>query len=526
MDLALIHLLLTASPPYRVAHPLLTAIPPYRVAYSSRWPNNAGKVSPPCFVGHNTFAAALVDYTGGHLESCNVTAPPLSCYTAPKAVKACLDGVPAGRRAVHLNTGIFLGPGNTERWAEVDAGSPRGWTLWADEWAVTVKARFDAWFRELASIGGSVDLVILDFEAGPWWLSEYFRYGAADVGRVTGDSRWPAVRTLLNAAGAPFGVNFDDISDIGNWSTDPSDFRQWVWTDVMLSRRGAYLNHSLYEPARKAFPDVRGVDYDHAMRPAPGPHWAYSYGGVSKPPVCCGSHVGTHSSRPYYGWEPVGHPLIVWTAPAGPAARPTPALNASAPTTPFNMLLHYVRQLRGQALSGVPQMPWLAPKNSSWYTTGSHRSVLSLGGAYEELVLHMGLSAVREWLWWRPGSETADLMEGADRLSDLLKELDSILGERVAPLCLGGPVTFEDLYLLSGSVAAAGNQTAWRFSPRDIGSTIVLSAQPATFRVPGHEQPLVPVPGARIVQTVAATRADAGFWLVANGSSAPLTGRC
>ena len=280
MDLALIHLLLTASPPYRVAHPLLTAIPPYRVAYSSRWPNNAGKVSPPCFVGHNTFAAALVDYTGGHLESCNVTAPPLSCYTAPKAVKACLDGVPAGRRAVHLNTGIFLGPGNTERWAEVDAGSPRGWTLWADEWAVTVKARFDAWFRELASIGGSVDLVILDFEAGPWWLSEYFRYGAADVGRVTGDSRWPAVRTLLNAAGAPFGVNFDDISDIGNWSTDPSDFRQWVWTDVMLSRRGAYLNHSLYEPARKAFPDVRGVDYDHAMRPAPGPHWAYSYGGA------------------------------------------------------------------------------------------------------------------------------------------------------------------------------------------------------------------------------------------------------
>ena len=51
--------------------------------------------------------------------------------------------------------------------------------------------------------------------------------------------------------------------------------------------------------------------------------------------------------------------------------------------------------------------------------------------------------------------------------------------DAVAPLCLDGLVSFEDLYLLSGSVAAAGNQTAWRFSPRDVGSVLVLDGNGA-----------------------------------------------
>ena len=118
---------------------LLSAVAatPRRVAYSSRWPNNAGKsVTTPCFTSDNAFAAAVFDFTGSHQSECNVTAPPASCFTAAKSVKACLDAVPAGHRAVHLNTGVFMGGGvGVGGWAEADPGSPRGWTVWADQWA-------------------------------------------------------------------------------------------------------------------------------------------------------------------------------------------------------------------------------------------------------------------------------------------------------------------------------------------------------------------------------------------------------
>jgi hypothetical protein len=502
----------------------LLALPPYRVAYSSRWPNNSGKsISGPCFSDYNLFAAAVMDFTGNHLPECNVTSPPLSCYTSVKAIKACLDGVPMGHRAVHLNSGIWLGAGaGFGGWAEADPGSQRGWALWADEWHSVVSERIGSWFAALKSIGGSVDVIVLDFEAPPSWLSTSFKYGAADTARVTADKRWPALKALLNDKGKAYGVSFEaeDLSTIGNWSQDPTDFRQWVWTDVMLARKGQLLNQTMIEPARESFPSVKAADYDHSHRPAPGPHWAYSYGGVTKPPLCCGSHVGTHSSRPYYGWEPIGHPEIVWSAPLGPPSNPTPELKVSAPTTPFNMLLHYVRQLRGQALSGVPQMPWVEPKNTSWYTTGTHRSVLALAGAYEELMLHMGLTGVIRWLWWEAGAEMPKgPTEGCALFSSLLRELDEVLGaDDATPLSLLSTISFDDAFLLSGAVAASSGDRLWRFSPRDMGSMQIVSTDPATFQLSGSSKPLVPVAGARILETPTVSRASAGLWLVVNAS--------
>ena len=259
-------------------------------------------------------------------------------------------------------------------WGEIDVAYTHGCTLWSDQWQQIVSRRFTEWFSRLKAIGGSVDVIILDFESTPWWEWSHF---ANDTALLTADPRWPVVRAMLNEKGKPYGASFDNLTDMKDWALDPGDWRQWVWTDVMLTRRGQYLNATFFEPARKSFPSVKGSDYDHSQRPLPGEHWAYQAGGISKAPVCCGSYFGTHGSRPYYGWEAVSQkPTITWFSPAS-ANGFVPAVNATAKNTPFNMMLHYTRQIRGEllAMPGTPMMPWMQPSNSSWQLTTPLKSV-------------------------------------------------------------------------------------------------------------------------------------------------------
>jgi hypothetical protein len=42
-------------------------------------------------------------------------------------------------------------------------GSP---SPWVDGWAAVVEKRFNTWFANFSAIGGTVDVVLLDFEAG------------------------------------------------------------------------------------------------------------------------------------------------------------------------------------------------------------------------------------------------------------------------------------------------------------------------------------------------------------------------
>lgn len=93
-----------------------------------------------------------------------------------------------------------------------------------------------------------------------------------------------------------------------------------------------------------------------------------------------------------------------------------------------------------------------------------------------------------------------------------------MLGAAAEPLCLHAVVSFTDDALLSGSATALG-QSAWRWSPRRMGDVLVVSDEPATFRLAGRTQLVTPVPGARILHLPTASRADAGFWLLANGTT-------
>ena len=322
-----------------------------------------------------------------------------------------------------------------------------------------------------------MDVIMIDFESQPWWgwddFKEISSKGFISLKGTLADPRWPALREQLNAAGKPHGVTFGDddmtAAMIMKKFTNQSDYHQWVWTDVMLSRRGAYLNRTLFESVRKHFPAVKGSDYDHSHRPAPGPHWAYQYGGVSKAPVCCGSHFGTHGSRPLYGWSQNLRFEIQWTAPAGTVPGTKERMSIKAENTPYNMFLHYIRQTRGELLvspRGVGMMPWVQPKNSSWYgslcTSKSpciyaNTSTLSVDWMWEELIFHTALSGISEFLWYRSSDEYPT--EGIGTFSKVLHELDTVVGRSLDPadaLSLEGVLNFTDSFVLSGAMSATG----------------------------------------------------------------------
>jgi hypothetical protein len=538
------HLAAIAAPTMKTDDAASTA---HFVTYSSRLPHNGSTgldgfnwTNKPCFLtGGNAFAAGSMDWMGAHpdrnLTECTVDDPPPHCFTDPQRVKSCLDQMPIGRRAIHLQGGIWLYGKSSKTvraqcggWADFDPDLPGGCTLWSDRWEEIVARRMDRWFASYKALGGTVDVIMLDFETNPWWEPGDFYHERADLSHTLADPRWPAVLAQLNERGKQYGVNFNNISDIVEWGSShfDGDFRKWIWTDVMGARRGAYLNRSMVDPVRKHFPNVAGSDYDHHMHVGPGNRWEGGYLGITTAPVCCGSHVGTHSSGAYYGETALrnGAPTeLVWTSPASDDGS-IAAMNITAPTTPFNMLISYIRRARGEILATapmlIPLMPWVQPKNSSWYSKmchtapcGSNHSVLASDGAFEEMIFHLGLSGVSEFLWYRAGDEWPT--EGIEYFSAVLSELDTVVGRASAPSdahCLKDLISFDDDFLLSGHPTKAPNVLVFRFSPRNFNATTILSKSAAKFKLSNGSH-VVPVPGGSIMELSSSVGTN-GYWII------------
>ena len=85
------------------------------VTYSSRLPHNGShgedgfNWTKPCFLtggnAFNAFTAAAHSFTGAGIRECMVDDPPLHCFSDPLRIKSCLDRMPAGRKAIHLQGG-------------------------------------------------------------------------------------------------------------------------------------------------------------------------------------------------------------------------------------------------------------------------------------------------------------------------------------------------------------------------------------------------------------------------------------
>ena len=178
-------------------------------------------------------------------------------------------------------------------------------------------------------------------------------------------------------------------------------------------------------------------------------------------------------------------------------------------------MLHYTRQVRGELLSApIPLMPWVQPANSSWYSKlcrtapcGTNKSSLAYDGQWAEMLFHMGLNGISEFLWYRAGDEY--VTEGIGNFTRVLEELDTVTGRVGGKVhCLQTVVSWADVALISGIESAVGS--IFRLSPRNMSEVIVDSTHPASFRICGKK--VTPVPDGKLLD-LPHSFGTHGFWI-------------
>lgn len=476
----------------------------------------------PCYHSSNAFGAVIVD----HLRTCNFSDyDPSKCITSVDRVAEALSPLPAGQRAVSWLALYRPQMINGERQlsslvAMWDKDSENNTLPWADEWQKAVRQRLNAWFALYKSADRpAIDMVFYDLESLSFGFGHSFAFApghrtnfSAIFGPWQADPRWPALLAELNAAGQPFGVNFTNMtaaaetaccrSDICYPGCDTNDFHQYVWNFVMSQRVAQMMNATLYSSITPHFPNIQTSNYDQARYSSEPQYWAGHLNSYVRPPIGTGCHVGTHSSQSFYAGEASTEVLSI-TSPFSTVNR-----TASA----FGRLLVATREIRSIARQGTPVMPWLEPRDGTWYKSG--RGLLYGSDLYQEMLLHMALAGVRRFLWWR-NSHNFPLTLGIELANCVLAEADVMVGDHLRkPLSWDTAVSLEAGFVLS-SVRLGNGTIVHRFTPSDEQPRpkfAELGVEPASFLVAGHV--VTPVARGRLVAASEASCSPGGYWIV------------
>ena len=124
------------------------------------------------------YSATALSFKYDPRQNCSYASAALDalgpCFASPAEVKAALDMMPRGRRAISLEGNSLYVVEDPAR-AEVFRDPLQDGSLspWMDTWAAVVHTRFESWFANFSAIGGEVDVVLSDFEAGGavYWYS-------------------------------------------------------------------------------------------------------------------------------------------------------------------------------------------------------------------------------------------------------------------------------------------------------------------------------------------------------------------
>ena len=191
----------------------------------------------------------------------------------------------------------------------------------------------------------------------------------------------------------------------------------------------------------------------------------------------------------------------------------TPLLPAVADFwTPYKAFVADVKLVRTQvATSNLPFAPWIS--SPTWLAQDQGVSYTY----YKEMVLHAGLSGPRDFMWWK---DTAVVdPTGAQVISKLLTELDSLVGYADRKTLTRTDVGFADGYALTGM--EAGGKRVYRLTPDPTQAVTVLSSS-GTVRIQIGSQ-TVTIANASIY-TPPNPSSTLGFWIVQTQGSTQLVG--
>lgn len=310
--------------------------------------------------------------------------------------------------------------------------------IWWDLGAEKLRSVVTQLYKELKANDAVIDYVIDDFEGGMsmWGLKK------ENLAVIIADSRYESeIRPLLVERGFEF-------SSTGTTELDPilqftSNDMYQIWNGVMLRRTTDYYNKTMYEPIKQYYPNVKYSNYGFKDSLGlnkiydTGGHKTYLYGETYK--------GGTHSSPVLYG----GLGAIT-----KPGRQPEGYPHEKFDATSFNTVLYSVVCMQDSITSGDGNaMPWIPLRSASDSDMNNEY--------YAELIFHLALLGSDPLLLFNPSSE--NLADDESHLSELLEEINSILGMGKKSTLVTKVTSWDSSYILSGM--NADGKSVWRITP-------------------------------------------------------------
>jgi hypothetical protein len=231
----------------------------------------------------------------------------------PIAAVLATQAMPAGNHVIHLSDfvepsgfglGKYPGSGFLDKVDSTGKVAPY-YMIWMDQWAVTVKSKITTFFTQFKSLGGKVDMVVMDIESVGM---DYYRLRTVDhrvnpssipsksvFAAIMADPRWPDVRDQLLKAGLTQG----DLNSIATW---PQAGREAaIWNAVMQNRLAKYIDQAIYQPIKQLFPNATVSNYGtylHTPTVASG-----SLAALTQSPYTIGSVNGNAQAVDLYGYS-------------------------------------------------------------------------------------------------------------------------------------------------------------------------------------------------------------------------------
>jgi len=410
------------------------------------------------------------EHAPGRLHAFSWSAVPADCrhITPTVWIKKDSDPVeiaklslerPEGHRALFswdLHHGLLDNPDDRCRTAAGELAPHLG--VWPEHGVEAVRARFDDFFRRFKDAGGQADLMILDFEGGfsNWHMDSKTREERCLA--IQNDPRFPGLAKKLG---------FSDMRTVANFRSGRNYLK---WNAVTAGLVDDALNRAVFAPVRKHFPAIECSNYGSYVTTEPNAYPDLHGHNQWRD----GIPMGTHQSRSFY--TSIGQLAAVKLDGMNPFGQ-----------SPFAGLLLSINGLRAMMRSSaVPIQPWIAWQR--YMGEPGRPSTVGNTPYYRELVIHLALHGVEEFLFWNPHPWRKDQRPESLSMPKDEKLLDDILTDLNQRLSIAGrkPVTTEAI-AWDTRVIASGLQVAdrvvWRFtfSPEARELKATLDGQPVTI---------------------------------------------
>ena len=413
------------------------------------------------------------------------------------SIKGALNALPPGRRALfawHFGAGFF---GDTtwsaENVASLDGTPSQQPSPWCESAVQLARAQWTAALSSMKAQDVNFDFLVLDNEQ----QGIFNNFNLMDQ-----DATGRFVKSIVNdprANETRFGLPALNDQLIGvdtNRVGGPGAGNDYLaWNNVVAKLTTTALNDALWTPAKSAYPNLKGSNYEGFKMSATdaAPDW-YGHAqphdnvfGSSNSPICYGVLI---------------HAATAWGINPADPTRLVLGGSAKLARGPWSSLLMDVQTIRSVRRTGQTELcPWISTPVYAGGEPGQQLAAPLCGYPsapqyHDEVIRHLALAGSKTFLVWNsPSSPITTVyqtaapalrIEHANRLNELLRELNTKLGGFVENPLAMNRIAFNSNILVSGAQTSSGSYL-WRVSVKPGVTALSLRGTTTVLAIPAGD---------------------------------------